>query len=220
MPEPAFNMNPMRFLRHNLNPGLLVCVLLSVGLLIPCLTSSCLGKSSKDQPSVNQSMDSCENDSSLIIDEFRSRFESSKYLCLISYSNECPVAKNYIKTLKDLYLSYGDRIVFCLLDPGTGSKTIRGMESCYFNDHTGIICRRYHISVYPQAVLVDCPAREMLYQGKIDDRAISLGVVTKAAQQHYLRDAIKQLLKTGQVSVKNTHAVGCFVQDFSSEPKL
>ena len=220
MPEPAFNMNPMRFLRHNLYPGLLACVLLSVGLLIPCLTNSCTGKSSQGQSAVYQSIDSGENDSSLILDEFRSRFESLRYLCLISYSNECPIAKNYIKTLKDLYLAYGDHVVFCLLDPGTGSKTIRGMESCYFNDHTGIICRRYNISVYPQAVLVDCPARKMLYQGKIDDRAISLGVVKKAAQQHYLKDAIEQLLKTGQVSVKNTQAVGCFVQDFSSEPKL
>ena len=41
-------------------------------------------------------------DSLLICDEFRSKFESKKYLCVISYSNECPIAKAYIKTIQNL----------------------------------------------------------------------------------------------------------------------
>lgn len=161
---------------------------------------------------------SCElsnNDSSLIIDEFRSKFEGGKYLCLISYSNECPVAKNYINTIKSLYSKFGNEVTFCLLDPGVGTKPISGMEKTGFSDPTLVICKRYNIQVYPQVVLVNCLERKILYAGKIDDRAVALGTVKIKAEHHYLKDALEQLISTGCVKVHSNQAVGCFVGDLA-----
>lgn len=153
------------------------------------------------------------DDTSFIVDEFRSRFENRNYLCLISYSNECPIAKNYIQTIKELHKQYGDTVKFCLLDPGVGSKSIMGMEDCYFNDAPLVICNRYNIRVYPQAVLVNCLTRKILYSGKIDDRAVDVGVVKTLAQHHFLADALSQLCSKGVVTVKSNEPVGCFVGD-------
>lgn len=175
------------------------------------LLTNCVGEGSDEGP-INAEAESREqNDSSLIVDEFRSRFESEKYLCLIAYSSECPVAKNYIKTIKDLYEDYGKQVTFCLLDPGVGTKSISGMNGLLFRDPTHIICKRYGLTVYPEVVLANCLTREILYQGKIDDRAVSLGVVKHHAQNNYLSEAIAQLLEDGEVRVKNTQAVGCFI---------
>ncbi|MBM3937229.1 MAG: hypothetical protein FJ333_01055 [Sphingomonadales bacterium] len=182
-----------------------------VCVMVVALLTDCVGEGS-DEGLVHAETESLkQNDSSLIIDEFRSRFESEKYLCLIAYSSECPVAKNYIKTIKDLYEDYGNQVTFCLLDPGVGTKSISGMDSLLFRDPTHTVCKRYGLTVYPEVVLANCLTREILYQGKIDDRAVALGVVKHQAQNNYLKDAITQLLIDGEVRVENTQAVGCFI---------
>jgi hypothetical protein len=172
-----------------------------------------LGGSTCTQAPENNNVTKLDN-SSLIIDEFRNKFENQQYLCLISYSSECPIAKTYIQTIKELHKQYGDSIRFCLLDPGVGSKSITGMEDCYFNDASLVICTRYNIRVYPQAVLVNCLTRKILYSGKIDDRAVDVGVVKTVAQHHFLTYALSQLCSKGVVTVKSNEPVGCFVGDF------
>lgn len=155
---------------------------------------------------------------SAITDDFKFKFETRKYLCLISYSNECSVSKSYIHTIQSLYGMFGDTVAFCLLNPGLESKPITGMENCVFNDQQLAICRRYNVKVYPQVVLVNCAQRKVLYSGKIDDRAVELGAVRIAAKNHYLKDALAQLVEKGSVDIQNNEAVGCFVDDFGLKP--
>ena len=156
-------------------------------------------------------------DSLLIYDEFRSVFESGRFLCVISYSNECPIAKSYIRTIKDLVRDYGDTIQFCLLDPGVGTRSISGLESLLFHDPTGVICRRFHIKVYPQAVVYNCLTREIIYSGKIDDRVVSLGVISARATKNYLSDVLANVRLGKSNDVVSNEAIGCFVGPFESE---
>jgi hypothetical protein len=158
-------------------------------------------------------------DSLLICDEFRSRFESKHYLCIISYSNECPMAKSYIKTIQNMVSRFGDTIQFCLLDPGVGSKSIGGLESLMFHDHLGLICKRFNIQVYPQAVVYDCLNREILYSGKIDDRAQKLGVVSKFAKNNYLLDVLNNVILKEPIKTTSNEAIGCFIGPFDDENK-
>lgn len=203
--HPNINKIPKRCFCRKCNL-LGVCIIAFSSLWMSC---------SQNPNSTNVSHQKVIEDSSLIIDEFRSKYESQEYLCLISYSNECPIAKNYIKTIKTLFQAYGKQVAFCLLDPGVGSKPISGMEEILFRDHSLLICKRYNIQVYPQAVLVNCLDRKVLYTGKIDDRAIALGEVKSSAEKHYLQDALKQLVTTGRVAVESNQAVGCFVGDLT-----
>lgn len=155
-------------------------------------------------------------DSLLICDEFRSKFESKKYLCVISYSNECPISKAYIKTIQNLVKQFGDTIQFCLLDPGVGSRPIAGMENLLFHDNLGVICGRFGIKVYPQAVVMNCLTRSKIYSGKIDDRAVSLGVVAKVATKNYLFDVLANLIHEKPNTVASNEPIGCFVGPFES----
>ena len=172
-----------------------------------CLQISCVNQGGDAQEA------NVDSDSSLIIDEFRSKFESGQYLCVISYSSECPIAKSYIKTIQSLHERYKDRVTFCLLNPGVGGKSISGLQDCVFHDPQLFICNRYGIKVYPQVVLVNCLTRKVMYAGKIDDRAVSLGVVKSQATIPYLEMALSQLVEKGVVHVQSNEAIGCFVGD-------
>ncbi len=172
-----------------------------------CLQISCVNRGS-DANEV-----ATESDSSLIIDEFRSKFESGQYLCVISYSSECPIAKSYIKTIQSLHRRYKDKVTFCLLNPGVGGKSISGLQDCVFHDPQLFICNRYGIKVYPQVVVVNCLTRKVMYGGKIDDRAVSLGMVKSKATIPYLEMALSQLVERGVVHVQSNEAIGCFVGD-------
>jgi len=158
-------------------------------------------------------------DSLLIYDEFRSKFESKHYLCIISYSNECPIAKSYIQTIQNMVSRFGDTIQFCLLDPGVGSKSIGGLESLMFHDQWGLMCKRFNIQVYPQAVVYDCLNREILYSGKIDDRAQKLGVVSKFAKNNYLLDVLNNVILKEPIKTTSNEAIGCFIGPFDDENK-
>ena len=160
---------------------------------------------------------SSNEDSLLICDEFRSKFETKKYLCVISYSNECPIAKSYIKTIQNLVKQFGDTIQFCLLDPGVGSRSISGMEDLLFHDNLGVICGRFGVKVYPQAVVMNCLTRSKIYSGKIDDRAVSLGIVSKVATKNYLFDVLANLILGKPNTVVSNEPIGCFVGPFDSK---
>jgi hypothetical protein len=200
----------------------LFLILCSVGFL--ACTDSVSTKGGNHQKDVDLHTQSKDNiskkeDSLLICDEFRSRFESKRYLCIISYSNECPIAKSYIKTIQNMVSRFGDTIQFCLLDPGVGSKSIGGLESLMFHDHLGLMCKRFNIQVYPQAVVYDCLNREILYSGKIDDRAQKLGVVSKFAKNNYLLDVLNNVILKEPIKTTSNEAIGCFIGPFDDENK-
>lgn len=170
------------------------------------------------EPTVRRSNECCNSnqDSLLICDEFRSKFESKKFLCVISYSNECPMAKAYIKTIQKLFHQFGNTVQFCILDPGVGSRPISEMEDLLFRDNLGVICGRFGISVYPQAVVINCLTRAKIYSGKIDDRAMSLGVMSQVARKNYLFDVLNNLILEKPNNVASNQPVGCFVGPFDS----
>lgn len=147
---------------------------------------------------------------------FNARFTTRKYLCLISYSNECPVSKAYIKTISELYKDFGDTVQFCLLDPGVGSRPITGMEHLVYRDDDKQICERYNVEVYPQAVVYNTFAGKKLYSGKIDDRAVKLGEIAKVATKNYLRDVLLAVSEGEPVSVPSNQAIGCFIEPKNS----
>jgi len=98
--HPNINKIPKGYFCRKCNL-LWVCIIAFSSLWMSC---------SQNPNSTNVSHQKVIEDSSLIIDEFRSKFESQEYLCLISYSNECPIAKNYIKTIKTLFQAYGKQV--------------------------------------------------------------------------------------------------------------
>ena len=197
----------------------LIVFMVRVGFIVSIFfgMSACSSNASNTQ--IQLTAQSCNDtnsvmDSLLICDEFSSKFENKKFLCLISYSSECSIAKNYIATIKKLVNRFGTDVQFCLIDPGLGSKRITGLESLFFNDNWGFICHKFGITVYPQAVVFDCLNRCNIYSGKIDDRAVSLGVIKREAIENYLEYALSDVIIGKSKTIPSNEAIGCFIGPF------
>jgi hypothetical protein len=63
----------------------------------------------------------------------------------------------------------------------------------------------------PEAFLTD-PESRTLYKGAIDNWAPELGQHRTVITQHYLYDALQSFLASKPVQVKETPAVGCFIE--------
>jgi hypothetical protein len=80
-----------------------------------------------------------------------------------------------------------------------------------------VICGRFGVKVYPQAVVMNCLTRSKIYTGKIDDRAVSLGIVSKVATKNYLFDVLANLILGKPNTVVSNEPIGCFVGPFDSK---
>ena len=65
--------------------------------------------------------------------------------------------------------------------------------------------------MYPEVVLVNAQG-QVLYRGKIDDRAVSTGVTRPVAKINYLKDAINQLYQGQKITTPTTRAQGCYIE--------
>jgi hypothetical protein len=85
------------------------------------------------------------------------------------------------------------------------------IQEITINDGQHEFVKRLKMNVYPEAVVVNSRG-EIMYKGKIDDRAVSTGVVRSSAKQFYLKQAIHELNLEKKVTTPSTRAQGCFIE--------
>ncbi|MFM9946173.1 MAG: redoxin domain-containing protein [Bacteroidia bacterium] len=71
--------------------------------------------------------------------------------------------------------------------------------------------KKYKVTVVPQVVVTDTKG-QVLYSGKLDDQAIQPGQKKYQPTKFYLLDALKNISEGKEVGVKNTKAVGCYIE--------
>jgi len=71
------------------------------------------------------------------------------------------------------------------------------------------LAKRLGAAISPEAVVVS-PSEQVLYRGRIDNRAVDLGVLRPKTTQHDLRLALDSILTGKPIAVSRTTAVGCF----------
>lgn len=132
---------------------------------------------------------------------------------------ECPLSKNYTLTLRKIQAAYVNQdLRFVAVFPAVGDtpKRIRA-----FTRHYQLSCetqpdpkrewtQALSAQITPEAFLVN-PEGEVLYAGKIDNWAVSLGKKRQVITQHYLKDAIDAALAGEPISIPRTEAVGCII---------
>lgn len=136
-------------------------------------------------------------------------------------SPECPLCRNYTKTINELQQDYHQQVQFIGVVPG----------QAYSTDDVKKFINKYHVApdimidkeqklthylqatVTPQVILLDNKAT-LVYTGAIDDWAQSLGKQRLHASQLYLEDAIKESLQSAIVKIKKTDPVGCKINDY------
>lgn len=155
----------------------------------------------------------------------------SEYSVLISYSIDCPMCNRYTADLVAIQKEIVNiNKVHTILKKGRGLPKFQfglikvnsdevwdmdgfnpPIQEITINDGKNEFVKRLKMNVYPEAVVVNSRG-EILYKGKIDDRAVSTGVTRPQAKVRYLSDAINQLNLGKKVATPSTRAQGCFIE--------
>lgn len=140
---------------------------------------------------------------------------------LVFLSPECPLCKNYTKTLNELNTEFSGDIQLLGIIPGStySAEEIDGFINKYHItfpiqvDASNAVANYVNATVTPQAVLINTKAR-LLYTGAIDNWAQDLGRQRVEISEHYLFDAINQSLQSLPVKIAKTTPIGCKINDY------
>lgn len=150
-----------------------------------------------------------------------SSFEDKEALIVIFSCNHCPYVQAYedrIKKLQDDYKEKG--IIVIALNPNEDvnypDDSFENMKEraaeqnfnfLYLRDEDQSVARAYDATHTPEIFLFD-KNRRLAFHGKIDDNWQD---PTKV-QNHYLRNALDELLEGKEISVPETFTIGCTIK--------
>jgi hypothetical protein len=144
-----------------------------------------------------------------------------RFIVLTFLSPECPLSENYTLTLKNLQSEFIDKEVFFYsIFPGTfypKPQIIQFLKKYDLSLSSSFFDPSYRLRDYckatttPEVFIID-QLGQILYQGAIDNWAITLGKQRQVISEHYLRDALIELLDDKKVTISKTRAVGCIIE--------
>ncbi len=134
-------------------------------------------------------------------------------------SPECPLCRNYSVKIKELIEQHeSDSLRFVGVVGGTyyPKLEIKHFLRKYELDLPVLLDPEFKLvnalgaTITPEVFFTE--GEKIIYQGAIDDWAISLGQKKLKVQQDYLHDAIVAHQSRQPVDPKKTKAVGCFIE--------
>lgn len=132
---------------------------------------------------------------------------------------DCPISQGYVPEMNRIARSYagrGVRVFGVQSDPGASDRAVRLHVADYKYEFPVLTDRRQQLvahtgaTVTPEAVLMTRTG-SLLYQGRIDNRVVSLGVRKPQATQFDLRSSIDAALAGRASSFTRTTAIGCTI---------
>jgi len=147
-------------------------------------------------------------------------FKENEINVLLFLSPECPLCQNYAPTIQEIQKSYSDKSVsffgvvsgdFFSREDILKYKLKYGLNFPILLDPEINLAEELGASITPEAI-VFAGDNKIIYQGAIDNWAISLGQKRIQASAHYLSDAIGNHLDGKKINPKKTEAVGCFIE--------
>lgn len=145
---------------------------------------------------------------------------SSNQTVFIFISPECPLCQNYTVKINQLIQRHqSDSLLFTGVVSGTFypdneiNQFVRkyNLELPVLLDPEFKLARALGAEITPE-VFYTAPGGEIIYQGAIDDWAISLGQKRLRAENEYLEAAIDAFQQNKVISPAKTKAVGCFIE--------
>ena len=133
---------------------------------------------------------------------------------------DCPFSQNYTLTLNDLQAQFAaDSVAFYGVVAGTGFRKaeIDEFAQAYkiafpvLPDRNFALADFFHAMKTPEAFVVNSRA-DLIYKGAIDNWAADFGRHRRTITEHYLLDALNSWIRGDEVPIKETEAVGCFIE--------
>jgi len=146
-------------------------------------------------------------------------FAGKRAIVLLFVGTECPLSNQYAPQFRRLHLEYSPRgVAFYAVhsDPDVEIEDIRRHAASYslnfpvLHDPAQVLARQAGASITPQAVVVN-PRGQLLYRGRIDDRAFVLGKQRPQPTRQDLQAALDQILTGRRVAIPETKAIGCLI---------
>ncbi len=144
----------------------------------------------------------------------------NKAVVFYMLSPDCPLCQSYTLTFNSFNLKYGRQgMVSVGVFPGKlyskeeiiAFKNKFNVNMLLVLDPDYILTNNLRASVTPQAFLLG-KGGSIVYSGRIDNWAYSLGKTRQKATEHNLKDAIELVLAGKEIVMKRTRAVGCIIE--------
>lgn len=146
--------------------------------------------------------------------------------------NGCPIARKSMPVLEEMaedFAGRGARFVLLNANPQDDAAAVRREVADYdipfpvLMDRQQLVAKTYGIERTAEAILIDPKTWTVAYRGAVDDR-FNYGA-ERPVKEHFLRNALEQLLNDEPVTVANTRPKGCaitfefpdFVPDFAKD---
>jgi thiol-disulfide isomerase/thioredoxin len=149
-----------------------------------------------------------------------SYIENKPGAVFVFLATDCPLSQNYMPTMNDLskqFAANGIGFYSVFSQEDLPQKTLDDFTASYNMRFPAIKDAQFKLADYfgatttPQAFLVDSSG-QTLYKGTIDNWAPELGQHRTVITEHYLLNALESLRDNKPVRVKETPAVGCFIE--------
>jgi hypothetical protein len=144
--------------------------------------------------------------------------EGKKAAVFVFLGTDCPLSQSYTLTLNNLNKEFeGSGINFVGVFPGLQKSAIDDFVKTYQVNFQAVqdpdfkLADFFHATKTPEAFVVDSTSHT-IYKGAIDDWAPELGLHRTVITKHYLSDALTSLRDNKPVQLKETQAVGCFIE--------
>ncbi|HLW65305.1 MAG TPA: redoxin family protein, partial [Gemmataceae bacterium] len=144
--------------------------------------------------------------------------QGRKATVAVFLSFDCPMSNSYAATLADLAKEYSAKgvafvgICPCDDDAATVAKQAKEFKvgfPIYLDDKLAA-ADAFDAKVTPTVFVLDEKA-SIRYRGAIDNKYIARLKENQKVTEHYLQDALNQLLAGQEVNVKSTKALGCHI---------
>lgn len=136
---------------------------------------------------------------------------------LVFLGVDCPISQDYIGTLNKLHDQYFEKGEMTGIVPQPrDDKEVIDFKTAYqvkfdlIADKKLAFVKKYNVHVTPEIVLLDMDGK-VRYQGAIDNWYYELGKHRQVANEHYLLNAIDELIAGKEVSKPKTEPIGCVI---------
>lgn len=138
------------------------------------------------------------------------------YLFLL---DDCPICIEYTHKLNELYSTFGKEVQFKGYFPNFSSKphkieTFKKEYSIDFELNTDYYkkqSQKWNAQVTPEVILFDEENEIVVYRGRIDNKFFKLGKRRNVVTSNELEDALKAAIEGKLPAVRETEAIGCFI---------
>jgi peroxiredoxin len=149
-----------------------------------------------------------------------SLLRDKKAAVFVFLAPDCPFSQNYTLTLNDLQTKFAaDSVAFYGVVAGTGFRKaeidefVQAYKIAFpiLPDRNFALADFFHAMKTPEVFVVNSHG-DLIYKGAIDNWAAGFGQHRRTITEHYLLDALNSWIRGDEVPIKETEAVGCFIE--------